>query len=475
MSRPPPLRCKRHLVVRATAAAALAVILLSPSIKKTLRAGKLDRMDSVRTGNRRRLPFVNTWLTLRGGRRPSMYPSLIMDDEIETGDEGMEKAQMELLERSMPYPASIREQSSWAKRDKNLKYKAFTDALLFDGRTDLLPKPLPYNDKAFNEDSDPYEDEYDPPAPGLWRNAGKNKTYWGMTTRQFKDLEDYVQDIRDPKCQPDWLPLEGYHEAKRKLITAIQHQDQRELKEAIEFGIRFGGLMGYIMQAEVLIAQLRERERYERYKVRKGFLKEKTMTIHINDRRSLILAKEKRCKELTIVSPEPQYQIVNISGGEPDYGAWLELDGCERKADGRYQVLLANDTVNRQMNMASMRLVDVRPEYIRKKQDSAPMAMGGGVGAVGEFNKTAEQVARSRETDFLVSAESEEAPMKEPEPLMDGKGHVISGMPCGVETSLRVCLGRLFGVPPIPLAKPSVTERMINVSHTKMAPDPITR
>mmetsp|Transcript_25423 Transcript_25423/g.61236 ORF Transcript_25423/g.61236 Transcript_25423/m.61236 type:complete len:908 (-) Transcript_25423:332-3055(-) len=307
---------------------------------------------------------------LRGGRQSSleflspMMPDLVSDSEILD----------EYIDRNLPYPANVRQQKQWAKRDKELKHKAWTDALLFDGRDDLLPTELPYGDKAKDDGIDPYIDDPanevsddPPPEPGFWKKAGKNKTYWGLSTRRIRELDEYVEEIRDPKLSLDFLPIDKYREAKGNLIAAIKSQDISQLKEAIENGIRFNGLSGYITEAEVLLHQLRTRDDYMKFKMRKGFLRERTLTVHIEDRKSLVEAKMIGCLELTITSPEPQYQIVQMSNGSPNFERWLELDGCERSGDGLYNVVLANNTANRKTGLAGKMLSRIKKEYVRKK------------------------------------------------------------------------------------------------------------
>mmetsp|Transcript_5708 Transcript_5708/g.11337 ORF Transcript_5708/g.11337 Transcript_5708/m.11337 type:complete len:114 (+) Transcript_5708:52-393(+) len=109
-----------------------------------------------------------------------------------------------------------------------------------------------------------------------------------------------MRDMRESKALPDFLPLEGYNEAKRALIDAMEHQDPQELEAAIDGAYQFQGLLGYTMEAEVLLNQIREKEAYDRYKIKRGFMRSRIISLHINDRQGLLLARERKCKELTI-------------------------------------------------------------------------------------------------------------------------------------------------------------------------------
>jgi len=95
-----------------------------------------------------------------------------------------------------------------------MQYRAYKDAIHFDKRYDLLPKPFNRGEKWIEHD--PYAtDDEDPPEPGSWRKSDRNKTLHGYTHEQLEDLQNYMRDMRESKALPDFLPLEGYNEAKR--------------------------------------------------------------------------------------------------------------------------------------------------------------------------------------------------------------------------------------------------------------------
>ncbi|GAB5358562.1 hypothetical protein AAMO2058_000468800 [Amorphochlora amoebiformis] len=265
----------------------------------------------------------------------------------------------------VPFPASLKEHEYYARRHEDRKTRAYRDAIIFDERTDLLPHPYDKG-RNYESDVDPYgSEDIPPPEPGAWQNLDRNKTYWGHSTYNVKELDEYMEEIRDPRLMDDPPPLEGYTECKRNLLHAMKTQDMRIIREAIDDALQFSGLHGYIMEAEVMLHQLEAKEEYTKYKLKKGFLKQRVMTIHFDDIKSLKMAKENQCRELTITCPETQYQILNLTEGVPN--GWLELAGCEREIDGTYNVMLANNSQNRALRMEGLKMSEVKPEFIRKK------------------------------------------------------------------------------------------------------------
>mmetsp|Transcript_14441 Transcript_14441/g.20171 ORF Transcript_14441/g.20171 Transcript_14441/m.20171 type:complete len:246 (+) Transcript_14441:73-810(+) len=95
-------------------------------------------------------------------------------------------------------------------------------------------------------------------------------------------------------------------------------------------------------------------------------------------------------------------------------------------------------------------------------------------GVTNVFNATAADLAQMRENEFIVSRDEESAE-DDAKPLINRHGKLSSGLSLPEEDCIRVLLTRIFGVPAKPLEYPSETERLLNISHTKMRPIPLDR
>mmetsp|Transcript_5718 Transcript_5718/g.11359 ORF Transcript_5718/g.11359 Transcript_5718/m.11359 type:complete len:347 (-) Transcript_5718:125-1165(-) len=100
---------------------------------------------------------------------------------------------------------------------------------------------------------------------------------------------------------------------------------------------------------------------------------------------------------------------------------------------------------------------------------------GADVNKTNKYGQQPMDLAKLAFNQFVAPDSDGEEGGGEPEYPTDENGNIFSGFNRITETSARVCVGRLLGVPPVPMLYPSETERMLNISHVKCSPLPLTR